>query len=200
MGLGKTSAKGIFCLEGHWESDLRDLTSVEPALRLLREAIDVPSIHRRVGTRPEFEFYLAKWVQKKYRKHPILYLAFHGDPNVIWTPESRQHGNQVKLDDLAALLEGRCEGRIIHLGTCSTLHTHGAHLNRFLHRTQALAVCGYTTYVDWVTATAFDLILFNKMQVRAFNRQGAELIYRDIKSEASGLVHRLGFRMKVRPE
>jgi len=108
------------------------------------------------------------------------------------------HDAGLPLDTLGELLEKKCQGRIIHLGSCATLRTHGAHLNSLLSWTGALAVCGYTSNVDWVTAAAFDLILFDNMQERAFSRSGAQLILRDVKSTAPGLLRQLGFRMKVR--
>lgn len=198
MGLKKADTKGVFCIEGNWENDLRDQCSVAPALRLLWDALAIPFIHHQIATRPEFDYYLAKWTERRYQKYPILHLAFHGDPDVIWMPEDRRGEAAVTLDDLGDLLEGQCVGRILHLGTCATLDTHGARINRLLLRTGALAVCGYTTYMDWVTSAAIELILFAEMQKRAFNRRGAELIHRGVKEQAPGLAKRLGFRMKVR--
>ena len=70
--------KGIFCLEGLWDNDLRKNPSVEPVLSLLKQIRGIPYIHRDCATSEEFEFYISKWIQKKYEGYPILYLACHG--------------------------------------------------------------------------------------------------------------------------
>ena len=84
--------KGIFCLEADWSSDLKSRSSVEPILELLdqEETDRVPHIHRDVATPEELEFFLDKWTQKGYRSHPILYLAFHGDPGRIFLGDQRR--------------------------------------------------------------------------------------------------------------
>ena len=63
--------KGIFCLEGDWWG-VKDSTTVEPVLRLLETAADyrVPYIHRDVGTRSEFDFYLKKWKRRSMSRFP----------------------------------------------------------------------------------------------------------------------------------
>lgn len=197
MALGKKDAKGIFCLEGDWTNDLRDTSSVENGLRLLRDTERIPYIHRNIATRADFEYYLGKWVNKQYANYPVLYLGFHGVPGgeVIQMPAKKE---EVSLDDLAEILGGRCAGRIIYLGSCYALDTHGIRLNKFIARTDALAVCGYTKWVAWTVSTAFEIILFFLMQRRAFNRTGARCIERDILRVSPDLCKRLGFRMKVR--
>lgn len=195
--LPKDKAKGIFCLEGDWAPDLRAYQSVLPVLHLMRDGQDVPYIHRNVGTRPELEYYLSRWTLKKYDRYPILYLAFHGDPSLIEIPGGRGEDRHMSLEELSRLLAGKCCGRIVHFGTCSTVNVHGRNLNRFLKETEALAICGYTKYIDWVASTALDLIIFDKMQKQNFNPKGAEKIFKKIKEDASGLVGKLGFRMKI---
>jgi hypothetical protein len=197
-GLRKDAIKGIFCLEGDWEKDLRGTRSVWHLLRFIQDALDIPFIHRHVATRTELEYRLRLWKQKTYRDYPILSLNFHGDPDYIWLPETKDIGEALTLDELAELLEDGCEGRIIHFGTCSTLKTHGNHINAFLKRTDALAVCGYTTDILWLGSAALDLLLFGKLQERAFNRAGMRMVHRDLKHEAAVLMETLGFRMKVR--
>ena len=41
-----SQTKGIFCVEGHWESDLRHPSTVRPILELLRTCDKVKFIHR----------------------------------------------------------------------------------------------------------------------------------------------------------
>ncbi len=198
MGLPKAAKKGIFSIEGDWNPDLRKHYSVEAGLRLLKEAEGIPYIHRRVGTAEEFEYYLHQWTLKKYEGYPILYLSFHGGPEGFWLPEDKKRRNTVTLDMLGDLLEDKCRGRIIHLGACATMAMHNSRPKKFMQKTSALAVCGYTEEVGWTVSTAFEVILFYRMQRRAFNRAGAQRIHRDVDMLAKGLVQKLGFKMKVR--
>lgn len=193
MGLLKSQKKGIFCLEGNWSSDLRDRSTVEPILELLQRHVRVPYIHLRVATFEEMVHYLGKWPRSQYKKYPILYVALHGDVDEVQTSSGTCH----TLDELADYVEDCCDGRVIHFGTCSTLGTKTAKLDRFLERTGALAVSGYRKEVDWVLSTAFDLLVLEKMQYRAFSNKGMELVRRDILAEAAGLDKKLGYRLRA---
>ena len=196
-GLRKAAYKGIFSLEGDWERDLRSKLAVVHLLRFLKDTDKIPFIHKNVATRADLEFRLGLWVQKRYRNYPILSLNFHGDPDSIWLPEDRANNRPLSLDDLAEILAGSCEGRIIHFGACATLDTHGNHLNAFLRRTGALAVCGYTTDIERRLSGALDLLLFGIMQDRAFNRAGARNILKDLQKMAAKQIEQLGFRLIV---
>lgn len=164
-------AKGVFCLEGPWESDLSVGSSVRPLLELLRINAEIPYIHRECSTGVELEHYLSKWTQKRYSKFPILYLASHGE----------QFGIQLTrefydLDTIADTLGSKCSNRIIMISSCSTLKTDKRHLKRFLRTTNSLAICGYRSDVDWMRSAAFELLLFYEMQVNEFSGRGISSI------------------------
>ena len=199
MAKRKDQKKGVFCLEGPWWG-IKDKSSVEPVLRLLETQANyrVPYRHFDVGTREELDFYLKKWTGASFREtHPILYLAFHGEPGGIAVGEGRNAS--VTLDDLAVLLEGRCQGRVIHFGSCDTAAVHGRELRKFLARTEALAVCGYKEEVDWLESAAFDMLLLGQLQDASFIQVSSlEKADRELKVAASGLYRKLGFRMRVR--
>ena len=108
-----SQSKGIFCIEGNWVKDLRMPQTVRPLLNLLLFNANIPYIHRDCATRTELEFYLGKWVLKKYAAYPILYLASHGEQFGILLDE----GNY-SLDQIAERLQGRCENRIILIASC----------------------------------------------------------------------------------
>jgi hypothetical protein len=192
------SHKGIFCLEGDWESDLRSSTSMQPVLDLLSRSHDpiVRFIRRDIGTAGELEYYLGKWVQKRYVDYPILYLGFHGDPGVLYMG-SRKFS--IDLDWLEERLLGRCKGRIIHFGSCGTMAVHGLRLKRFLKRTRALAVCGYKADVDWMLTAAFEIILLSRFQFQALTRGGLKAVRRRIRGEAFELASELEFKMVIAP-
>ena len=192
--------KGIFCLEGDWQGNLARPWSVEPILELLKKSpvSPVPSIHRDVETLDALEHYLGRWAQKGYRKYPILYLAFHGRSGLVCLRNSQRASDEVTLDQLEELLAGRCHKRLIHFGCCETLNVNGHRLNRFLRSTGALALCGFTDYIDWLHSTAFDLLLFAAMQANAFTVSGARAIKARIKRDMPHQARALKFRMVIR--
>jgi len=50
--------KGVFCLEGLWDNDLKKPPTVQPILALLHQGLGVPYIHRNCATGSEFEYFL----------------------------------------------------------------------------------------------------------------------------------------------
>jgi len=143
--------KGVFCIEGPWESDLRIGSTVRPLLELLRVNAEIPYIHRECSTGIELEHYLAKWTQQRYSNYPILYLASHGDRFGIQL--AREFYD---LDELSDVLGPNCSNRIILISSCSTFDIDKRHLNRFLAATNSLAICGYKSDVDWMRSAAFS--------------------------------------------
>ena len=197
----KKNPKGVFCLEGDWWNDLRQPSTVEPILQLLEVALGfaVPYVHRNVDTEPALKYYLSKWTQKKYKNYPILYMAFHGDKGKLFIGDGRRPENCITLDWLASRLEGKCAGKIILLGSCDTLNIHGKRLNTFLKRTHALAICGYSTSVNWLTSTAFELLAFGEMQTnKKLTLASANAIKSRIKKRLGSMAKALKFRMVVR--
>lgn len=165
--------KGIFCIEGLWDPDLRVSSSVEPLLDLLNLNALIAYIHMDAATHEEFEFYVKKWMQKRYDGYPILYIASHGNESGMLV------GNDsYSIEALADLLAGKCANRIIVFSSCSTLRIAKRELRRFLEKTEALAVCGYRVDVDWLRSTAFELLLFSQIQKNEFSGRGAEAIDR----------------------
>jgi len=167
--------KGIFCLEGQWQEDLRKKNTVRPILELLELNANVPYIYHDCATIAEFEFFLKKWRLAKYTKYPILYLAFHGGENGIWISD-----DFINLTKIGELLKNKCKNRIIVLASCSTVNIQKSRMEIFLEKTQALAVCGYRLIVPWITATAFELMLLSTLQENTFDGRGIKAIYRKV--------------------
>ena len=182
--------KGIYCLEG----DRLGQTTVEPVLGLLEAVRDlgVRCLHHDVATRGELEFRLRQWAQPEFARHPILYLAFDGRPGEI---ELAPGAGIFGLRELAALLEGACEGRVIHFGSCATLDLHGNTLNRFMRRTGALALFSYRSDVDRLLSCAFDLLLLEALQRVPFTARGMQQLERLLKETALRLGSTLAFRI-----
>jgi hypothetical protein len=190
MTVRRWKSKGVFCLEGAWDPDLKSKQSVRYMLQLLSAVEGLSHIYRDVATLEELRFYLQRWGQKRYKDHPILYLAFHGQPQTVLVGKQ-----SISLDEIAALLAGRCEKRIIHFGTCGTLATDRRNISRFLRRTGAVAVCGFLGDIDWLKSTAFDLLLFEIIQRYEISLRGIPAFHREVKRSYPQLYRELGFRL-----
>jgi hypothetical protein len=150
---------GIFCLETSWNKRLDDKTSVLPILDLLHRTDHARYIHRDVGTSEELTHYLKKWRQAQYSDYEVLYFAFHGTRGAI---DVGPRGASVPLVDLADTLEGRAANRVVVFASCETIKDTKA-VEDFRRRTKAKAVCGYSRQVDWIQATAFELVLLGSL-------------------------------------
>jgi hypothetical protein len=195
---GRKRQRGIFAIEGEWMSDLRGGLSFRPLLEIIRSLRRSPIVHRDAATREELFYYLRKWTQKRYARYSILYLGFHGQEESILIGDARERDCQVRLDELAEELEGKCEKKIIYFGSCSTVGIDERRLQTFLQRTRALAICGYRENVDMVRSAAFELLLLNTLLDNALTLTGATAMRRRILTEERHLVRELSFRMVVR--
>lgn len=172
-----TETKNVFCLEGLWDNNLKKRSTIEPVLQLLESRQTSKYIHKNCATTTELEFYLERWSLKAYSDYPILYLAFHGTENLVHLVD-----RAITLDKLAEILEDKCSGRIIIIGSCSTMNIDKRHLKNFVIKTDALALFGYKTDVDWVKSTANDLLVFEALQDNEFSLRGIDAILKKIKS------------------
>jgi hypothetical protein len=192
---------GIFCIEdADWWNDLKRPSSAEPGLTLLHRLPPdyTPYIHRDVSTRDEFDYCVKKWLQAGYAKFPILYLAFHGSEGTIRFGNFKMAENKVGLDELENMLSNKCHRRIVYFSTCDTLDVHGNRLNSFVRNTGALAVCGYSKYVDWLESHVFDLLFFREAQSNSLTVPGMRAIKRRIHDESGSFYKKLGFRMSIK--
>src|ERR1043165_9820558 len=83
MRIAKNFNKHVFCLEGDWDKDLRNKSSVTAALDFLQANCGIRYIHKNCGTKENFVYYLSMWKQRRYKDYSIAYLAFHGHPEQI---------------------------------------------------------------------------------------------------------------------
>ncbi len=186
--------KGIFCLEGLWAHDLTNKSTVLPILELLQKGSVCNNIYHTCATREELEFFLNKWKQKSIStKYPILYLAFHGKKGQIYITDKSTYS----LNDLAVILEGSAKGKVVFFASCETLNTAGRTIQSFLKKTNAIAAIGYKQEVDWMIATAFELLVLDALQQDKFDSKGFENIERKIKSEYGNLHQILDCRIVV---
>lgn len=200
MARGLTKSKGVFCLETDQWYGQKNRATVEPALHLLERYQGIDYQHRDVATEEEFKFFLDKYFQPGFKTHPILYLGFHGcgaDAGEDAFVEIGD-GTPIQLDTLEEWIDSRCQGRVIHFGSCGVLDSHGNRLSRFVRSTRALAIFGYREDVDWLESAAFEILLLGCLQNAAFMKSSIEKFDRELKKMAPGLYNRLGFRIVVK--
>jgi hypothetical protein len=184
----KITKKGIFCLEGLWNHhDIKDKSTVLPILDLLEKRNTCDYIYHDCATKHELEFYLEKWTRLSVsNKFPILYFAFHGEKGSI----AFTHKNKYTLDQLGDFLEGKCFGKVIYFGSCSTLKIDKRKIQNFLEKTCAIAAIGYKTDIDWIQSTACDLFVFEALQQDNLDSKGIDNIHKKIISNYGNL-HRI---------
>jgi hypothetical protein len=181
-----TKNKGIFCIEGSWENDHRDKKSVIKALEFLESIENVKSIVKQCPNPLTLEELIRDSMQLRYSKYSILYLAFHGEASFI---NVGKRGKKVSFEEVSEMIGDRANGRIIHFGCCSTLDISGWDVRRFLIKTKALAVSGYTKKIDFLRSTAFDIMYFQQCQ----RTHDIRVIKRNMKEYHNKLGRELGF-------
>lgn len=188
--------RDVFCLESDWSSDMRDQATVGHLLTLLKDLrVLKQPIRKPVDTKDGLLNRVTQWTQKRYSRYTVLYLASHGEPGAI-----RIGRDRVLLDELAEAMVGCRNGCFVHFGCCETLAVDRRHLTRFLRRTGAKLISGYTKEVDWVQSAAFELLLLNEFQT---NRTPAQIASHIAKHHRAMyvLAKGLGWRMEyLRPE
>lgn len=191
-------SNGIFCVEGEWSLNPRDQTSVLPLLNFLHDVDGVEYYHRDVVNAAALRMLLERWGQRKFDRLPILYVPSHGERKKLLLGHFVRKDCRVSLDEFESWLAKRCRGRMIFLGVCDLMKESPARWRRFLSRTGALAVCGYTKNVKWIESAAFELLVLAAMQGDYFTPAGALSIKRRIMSQTGPMARRLGFRMFIR--
>ena len=194
----RTKVRGLFCLETDW-SEVRGTTSVQPMLALLKSSpLAVPFVHRHVVTSDTLDYYLKKWTLRAHDDFPILYLAFHGVEGEVQFGDLRRRSARVTLDRIAEILRGRCEGRVIHFGSCATLGVSQRRLRRFIDETGALAVSGYEKDIDWVRSAMLDFTYFASIQQNTMTVPGMRAVRRRMQIRQGREIRSLSFRMVLR--
>lgn len=190
------AVRRVYCLETDWWYERNRPSTVRPALELVRQVHPPFDFqHRCVATRSEFEYLLKQWGQRRLADHPLLYLAFHGSPRVLHIGDFRRSDSRVSLENIAAILDGRCSGRSIHFSACGTLNCDVRHLKRFCQMTGATAVTGYREDVDWLDSCLFEVQMIWTRQKWSDTAQGLTAVRREIERNLGRIAKNLGLRM-----
>lgn len=159
MKHAETYTKHIYCLEGNWNKNPRSNQSIKPILELLYTTSRVKYIYNKCNTKEDFLKHLMRFTQMRYSNYTVLYIAFHGRTNRIY------FGNEyITLKEIANVLEGKLDGKIVHFGSCSTLNTTEKNITDFINRTECSFISGYQKNVEYIDSTAFELLYFETIQ------------------------------------
>lgn len=186
--------KGIYCLEGMWSSSVKDKSTIQPILELMEKKGVCEHLYRSSATREELAFFLSKWkVKTVQNKFPIIYFGFHGQKGCICLA-----GKHVfTLNELADLLEDRARGKVFFFASCETLNIDERRIKNLLERTGAIAAIGYKVQVDWMMATAFELLVLDALQSDKFDWRGIQNIKHHIEAEYGKIGKILKYRMVI---
>ena len=177
--------KDILVLEGEWDPNPKQTTSVRSAMQFLQDITSRGFHHRWVATTNDFFFYLQK---ARHKRFEIIYLAFHGEENLIYLGDFSQ---SLSLDEIATGAEGYLAGKIVHFGSCSVLNLPTEELMSFKRQIGARHISGYRNDVDFLDSAFFDLALF--AWLGEYERTGH--VASRMEKEYPGLYNRLGFVM-----
>jgi len=180
--------RGVFCIEGEWNSNLRDRGSVQPLVEFLAAAdSQLPPIFRRAATEDELMYFIKKW--RQYKRYTIGYFPFHGEKGAL-----KLGRKTVALDDFGAWLEGACKGRDILISSCRTFDISQSAIAEFRRRTQARSVAGYRKSPDWIESAALDVMVMTNLSYF----DSPSRTYQWVRKYCGKLADRYGFIMDFR--
>ncbi len=186
MKLSESYRKHVFCLECDWDKDLRNKSSILAALDFMQTNCFVKYIHRACGTKNNLFYYLNQWSLKKYKDYSICYLAFHGQPGYLQVGKE-----EVTLEEIAERLEGKCNDKIIHLGSCLVLDVDPDRIKEFITKTKALCVCGFQTEIDFLESSVLDMLVIDLLQ----EYKDVKKVERELKKNYGKILKRLNFKI-----
>lgn len=181
----------IFCLEGDWDNNLKNKSSILPALELLEINNGIQSIYRTCSTYEEFKNRLNILFsdERIYKSYDIIYLAFHGKTNKIFIGES-----EITLDVIANDFKGKFKNKIIHFGSCKTLSIDEEKAQKLIKETNALAISGYQSNVKFISSTVFDVLFFEVCQKYIDLKSLEEFL----EKEFSQIIRSLKFKLHLK--
>ncbi len=182
----------IYCIEGHWGGDVEP--SVEPMLQMLQGMGQWKYVRRNAATAGEM-FYWLEHEWNYYPKGSILYLATHGKEGEIWLSNEEQPSASVPIEKLAMVMEAEakaaCKGCLVHFSGCKTLMGNADRIRRFIDKSSAAAVSGYSAEVGWVDRTLPPAALLELMLFSSIWQEGINLNHRKSRERLVSLKEHL---------
>jgi hypothetical protein len=140
----------LFVLESPWEQDVRSALSVGPFLAGLKEALEVDVVSQRFNGREDLVFYLKEF-SKRSSEFTYCYIACHGTPGRL----EPLLETRINIGTISDACQGS-RGRGFIMGACSFGNHRTA--TKFLTRTGATFVAGYSGDVPWMESMLVDLM------------------------------------------
>ncbi len=155
----------IHCFEGEWDRKYPEL-SVEPLIKLLEQLYISSGKHLTYSykfcqsierLRRDLQLDRRALVNKEFQH--CLYFAFHSDGSSLWGDSDKE---SISFDEIATMLGQNATNSVIFLGSCGTRASKHA-LNQLKESTDAKLVIGYTSSVDWLLSSMFEIFFFNEL-------------------------------------
>ena len=156
MARAETKQRYIYCLEGNWNKHPHSNQSIKPILDLLFTFSKIKYIYRKCSTKEDFIKGLQAFTQKRYSNYTVLYIAYHGRKNRIYFGKAF-----ITLKEIADVLEGKLNGKIVHFESCSAINTTESNITDFINHTGCPFVSVYKKDVPYIESSAFELLYFN---------------------------------------
>lgn len=145
----------ILCLEGEKNNSPYGKNSVRTLLEFMQQSTGIGYEHHGVSTRTELEHRLAEFGRLK--SYSLLYLAFPGAPGRF----SVSGREELTLEELATLANGRWDNRILHLG-CGKIFNKSTpkQLDALRQGTGVAMLSGYAGATDFFPVSVLELSYF----------------------------------------
>jgi len=182
---------GILALEGDWDDGLIQTTSIKGMVDLLRAGNEVPVIHYKVRNLKVLKEILKEW-ERHQKKYPIIYLTGHGSAGAIQLAGDK---NEVKLTQIGRILgELKLKAPVfLIVGACDALKISKQEMQQFFTLAPKVSgLLGYEKSVDFIEATAFELILLDKAAAQPnFKKASLVKLHQELMKLARPLSRRL---------
>lgn len=191
MQLSRYKTKHIYCVEGDWAPDFRNKISIKTALDFLDVNANVRNIHKYCSSSEQMNSLIKEFALQRYSRYGILYFAYHGGKNCLHLGKRKK----LYLEDLGEIIDGCAYKKIIHFGSCSTLNVDRWAIKRFMRKTGAIAVSGYSKDIPFIDSTLLDILFFEACQ----HYQKMKPIEKYMKENHSGMMKNTGFKFICDP-
>lgn len=199
--------KGIFCIEGEWEDDEdheegqegSNQSSVRAVLELMQNyKTEIETQYWTTVTKDSFMELLRMASDDRRKNFPIIYITLHGDRNGVYAGADEE--SFVTLKDMEKWSEDRVlttkplfNRKIVFFASCGTVTTVRTRMENFVKRTGALAVCGYSRYVDWMDATLLEASVLAELQRVDMRKTSMKKAFKTLEMKQPVLTEKLGF-------
>ena len=192
----------LVCLESSWDDRIFQTLSVKGFFESLGPLIQPPLkvAHRFIESLKHLSQYTKKpggllWTDPVAYDAPVICLAFHGAPGAVYTDLER-----IGPRGLCDAFEGYgFLPTIIYLGSCSVLKGDmGKKLGKdLLESSEAKALLGYTTDVDWMNSLIVDMLFLQRFYTHNDPWNNLEEIYNSILKDF-GPAEKMGYTLVIR--